>query len=227
MTDTAHPRPRLAAPSHLLTPGHLPADPLAVHTDCIPLESAVDPDGYISNSPAPPEALPHLPPGGLHDPALREHFIERLYAQARLRELFAGDWRPGDLVAFHSRHKLQILAHDPVAYRHMGRIVARAGTQPATTLEADYRRAFTGALAVQPARGRHTNALNHVLGPLSPRLDPSQRRETVAAIDSYHHGKVPLGTPIALLRHYAEAKKHTYLADQTYLAPYPDALRGG
>ncbi|XRQ12567.1 YbgA family protein, partial [Actinomadura welshii] len=216
MTDLAHPRPRLAAPSHLLT-----ADPLAAHADCIPPDE--DPDGYISDSQT-PGALPHLPATSLHDPELREHFIERLYAQARLRELFAGDWRPGDLVAFHSRHKLQILAHDPAAYRHMGRMVAQAGTRPATALETEYRRAFTEAFAVSPTPGRHTNALGHVLGPLSNRLDPPERHEIVAAIASYHQGEAPLRTPIALLRHYAEAKNHTYLADQTYLAPYPPAL---
>ncbi|MEU5987935.1 DUF523 and DUF1722 domain-containing protein [Spirillospora sp. NPDC047418] len=173
------------------------------------------------------DALPHLPieeDGRLRDPVLREHFVERVFAHARLRELFAGDWRPRDLVAFHSRHKLQILAHDTVAYRDMGRIVAQAGTRPRQDVETDYRRAFAEAFAVRPKRGRHANALLHVLGPLSAHLDPTRRRDILLAIETYQRGEAPLSVPIALLRHHAEGEHLAYLAQQTYLDPYPADL---
>ncbi len=74
-------------------------------------------------------AFPLLPvedEGRLTDPGLREAFVQRIFATARLRELFAGSWQPRDLVAFHARHKLQILAHDPARYRLAGRVVAGA-----------------------------------------------------------------------------------------------------
>jgi uncharacterized protein YbgA (DUF1722 family) len=37
---------------------------------------------------------------------LREAFVERVFAIARLRELLSGPWRPPDLIGFHTRHKL-------------------------------------------------------------------------------------------------------------------------
>ncbi|MFC5745258.1 YbgA family protein [Actinomadura rugatobispora] len=173
------------------------------------------------------DALPDLPAeedGRLRDPVLREHFIERVFAQARLRELFDGDWRPRDLVDFHSRHKLQILAHDPAGYRTTGRIVARAGVRDRGRLEADYRRAFGEAFAVRAGRGRHGNALLHVLGPLSERLDRTRRHDIVTTIEAYRRGEAPLSVPIALLRHHAEGEDHDYLARQTYLDPFPADL---
>ncbi|WP_231335494.1 YbgA family protein [Actinomadura graeca] len=173
------------------------------------------------------DAFPHLPAeedGRLRDPVLREHFIERVYARARLRELFAGDWRPRDLVAFHSRHKLQLLAHAPSAYREMGRIVAQAGTRDRDALEDDYRDAFDQAMAVRPGRGRHANALLHVLGPLSEHLNDARRQDIVAAIESYRQGEAPLSVPVALLRHHAEGEHLAYLAQQTYLDPFPADL---
>jgi uncharacterized protein YbgA (DUF1722 family)/uncharacterized protein YbbK (DUF523 family) len=173
------------------------------------------------------DALPGLPAeedGRLRDPVLREHFVEHIFAHARLRAFFDGDWHPRDLVAFHSRHKLQILAHDPVRYRETGQIVAQAGTRDPESLEADYRRAFGGAFAVRAKRGRHANALLHVLGPLSERLDPARRHDIVAAIETYHRGQAPLSVPVALLRHHAEAEEHGYLAQQTYLDPFPADL---
>lgn len=172
-------------------------------------------------------ALPDLPAeedGRLNDPILREHFIERVFAQARLREFFERDWRPRDLVAFHTRHKLQILAHDPSAYRSMGRIVARAGTGDRDDLESEYRHAFAAALAIRPKRGRNANALLHVLGPLSEHLNQARRQDIVAAVESYRQGEAPLSVPVALLRHHAEGEELAYLAEQTYLDPFPADL---
>ena len=173
------------------------------------------------------DALPHLPveeEGRLRDPVLREHFVERVFAHARLREFFDGDWTPGGLVDFHSRHKLQILAHDPDGYRRMGRIVAQAGVRDRRALEAEYRRAFNEILAIRAGRGRHENALLHVLGPMSNRLDRSRRHDIVATIEAYRRGETPLSVPIALLRHDAEGVGHDYLARQTYLDPFPADL---
>src|SRR5579875_3175527 len=45
--------------------------------------------------------------GRLNDAGLREAFVERAFAAARLRRLLSGPWRPRDLVEFHARHKLQ------------------------------------------------------------------------------------------------------------------------
>ncbi len=172
-------------------------------------------------------AYPRLPveeDGRLNDPLLREHFVERVFAHARLREFLSGPWRPRDLVAFHSRHKLQILAHDPVLYRELGRIVARAGTAPREELARDYLRGFQLALAVRPARGRQVNALQHVLGPLGARLSRARRRDLADSIEDFRVGRSPLSVPIALLRHDARAEEASYLTDQTFLEPFPAAL---
>ncbi len=52
-------------------------------------------------------AFPHLPvedEGRLHDPVLRENFIERIFAYRRLQDLFQGRWTRGQVVAFHTAH---------------------------------------------------------------------------------------------------------------------------
>ena len=83
------------------------------------------------------EHFPLLPveeEGRLHDPVLRENFIERIFVLQRWRELLAARPNLGDLVAFHTRHKLLILAHSPNHYRELGRLVARGqrGAGPGT-----------------------------------------------------------------------------------------------
>lgn len=172
--------------------------------------------------------LPRLPveeQGRLSDPVLRELFVQRVFAHARLRGLWESPWRPSDLVAFHTRHKLQLMSHSPEGYRQTGRIVARAGERPPEEVAAAYTDAFQRAMAVRPSRGKHANALQHAFGMLSPLLDDTRRHDLLTAIEDYRNEQSPLSLPMALLRHHCSAEGVTWVEEQTYLVPYPDELR--
>jgi hypothetical protein len=87
------------------------------------------------------DAFPHLPveeEGRLADPQLRDNFVERVFAYRGLRSLFVARWTVGDLVRFHTAHKLLLLAHAPEAYRQLGRLVAGAGALSRRELERRY-----------------------------------------------------------------------------------------
>ena len=86
--------------------------------------------------------------GRLNDTGLREAFVERVFAAARLRALLSRGWEPRDLAEFHARHKLQLLAHDPARYRLLGRVVASGGAV------CDYRELFLAALTAPATAGR-------------------------------------------------------------------------
>ncbi|WP_315987423.1 DUF523 and DUF1722 domain-containing protein [Actinomadura sp. HBU206391] len=170
------------------------------------------------------EACPELPvedEGRLNDPVLRERFVERIFAHARLRELFAGGWHARELVDFHTRHKLQILAHDPARYRTAGRIVASAGARPPAETEAEYRQVFAAALATKATLGRNANALQHAFSQISEFLDDTRRHDIVARIEAYRRGLVPLCVPVALLAHHADGEGLSWVSQQSYLAPSP------
>jgi uncharacterized protein YbgA (DUF1722 family)/uncharacterized protein YbbK (DUF523 family) len=169
--------------------------------------------------------LPVEDEGRLNDAGLREAFVERVFARARLREFFQQDWRPRDLVAFHTRHKVQLLAHDPAGYRLIGRLVAQAGDQRRDRTEAAYRELFDTALARKATRGRNANALHHVFAQIGEVLDGTRRHDIIATIEAYRLGDAPLSVPIALLSHHARGEGIGWAADQTYLSPFPAALR--
>ncbi|MDN3352359.1 DUF523 and DUF1722 domain-containing protein [Actinomadura sp. DC4] len=174
------------------------------------------------------EADPLLPvedEGRLNDAVLREAFVERIFAGARLRKLFGDGWRPRDLVAFHSRHKLQLLAHDPEGYRAAGRVVAQAGTRPRAETEEEYGAVFRAALAHKATRGMHANALQHAFSQISELLDDTRRHDILASVESFRTGDTPLSVPVALLSHHAHAEAVAWTAEQTYLAPFPAGLR--
>ena len=169
--------------------------------------------------------LPTEDEGRLNDAVLREEFTERVFAFARLRDLFAALWEPRDMVSFHARHKLQLLAHDPARYRLAGRVVAAAGSAPREATENAYRDVFQAAMTARASRGRNANALHHAFSRLSRELGDRRRADLVTRIESYRRGTEPLSVPIAILAHYASDGGLPWLAAQTYLAPFPDALR--
>jgi len=157
--------------------------------------------------------------GRLNDAGLREAFVERVFAAARLRALLSREREPRDLVEFHARHKLQLLAHDPARYRSLGQVVAGAGSA------ADYGELFLAALAGRATRGRNANALLHAYSRIGRALAAPRRSDLVARIDAYRRGEVPLSVPVALLAHYASGGDLPWLESQTFLSPFPAELR--
>ena len=132
-------------------------------------------------------------------------------------------------MAFHARHKLQLLAHDPARYRAAGRVVAGAGAVPsgveASGVEAAYRDLFLAAMASRATLGRTANALQHAYSRIGRELDQPRRLDLVARIEAYRRGEEPLSVPVALLAHYASGGEFGWLAEQTFLRPFPAALR--
>lgn len=171
--------------------------------------------------------FPNLPveeEGRLSDPRLRENFIERVFAYRRLRTLFAGPWKLGMLVAFHTVHKLLLMAHSPRAYASLGRLVAGGKTLPRAELRSRYETDFIRALAEIATTRRQTNVLQHIVGYLRPHLDEPSRGELLALVEDYRRGLIPLIVPLTLVRHYVRRFEIPYLHGQLYLEPHPKEL---
>jgi uncharacterized protein YbgA (DUF1722 family)/uncharacterized protein YbbK (DUF523 family) len=173
------------------------------------------------------ERLPDLPveeEGRLTDPRLRDNFVERVFAHQRLAALFRGRWTMGDLVRFHTAHKLALLAHQPSAYSALGKLMGEAKSRDRSEVRRDYRRGFMAALAALATPRKHVNVLMHMLGHFRKTLDDATRSDLVQAIEDYHRGLVPLVVPITLFRHYVRRHAVEYLAGQVYLDPHPKEL---
>jgi uncharacterized protein YbgA (DUF1722 family)/uncharacterized protein YbbK (DUF523 family) len=173
------------------------------------------------------EAFPHLPveeEGRLSDPRLRENFVERVFAYRRLRSLFSGHWTVGGLVAFHTAHKLQLMAHAPQRYAELGRLVAGAKALTRPVLRESYAEQFMRGLGTMATPKRHVNVLQHILGYFSDQLDSTARRELLELIEDYGRGLLPLVVPLTLVRHYVRQFAVAYVQAQTYLDPHPKEL---
>jgi uncharacterized protein YbgA (DUF1722 family) len=169
-------------------------------------------------------ALPVEEEGRLNDAVLRENWIERVFAYRRLRSLFEGRFGVGRLVAFHTAHKLQLLAHSTEAYRRLGRLVAGAKAMERGELRRRYEAGFMAALTVRATPRRQVNVLQHCLGYFRDKLDPKTRAALAAQVADYQKGLVPLVVPVTMIRHYVDQLGIEYLAGQVYLEPHPKEL---
>jgi uncharacterized protein YbbK (DUF523 family)/uncharacterized protein YbgA (DUF1722 family) len=173
------------------------------------------------------EAMPSLAieeEGRLNDPGLREHFVDRVFGHARVRDFFAGRWTAEGLIRFHSAEKAAVLAHDAETARRLGRLVAGQSRLQPEQLARSYR-ALHGAAFEKPATpGRQANALMHLAGHLKGGLGSCDRQELREAIDDYRIGLVPVAVPLALLSRHLRAAGTDWARSQTYLRPYPKQL---
>ena len=169
--------------------------------------------------------LPAEEEGRLHDPAIRENFIERVFALARWRELLAANRGFGGLVEFHTKHKFLILAHSTKSYQEMGRLVAGAKRTPLQKLFDSYQSLLMEALRIRATPKKNANVLMHMAGYFKDRLSSAEKKELLEVIELYRNGMIPLVVPITLIKHYVLIYDQPYLRVQEYLNPHPVELQ--
>ena len=174
------------------------------------------------------EHFPLLPveeEGRLHDPKLRDNFIERIFALARWREVLAKGMTRGNLVDFHTRHKLLILSHNPKHHQMMGKLVAQAKAISPKELYDQYQSVLMEALQLKTTPKKNANVLQHMMGYFRDQLSPDEKQELLEIIELYRNEYLPLIVPITLIKHYVRKYDEPYLREQVYLNPHPLELQ--
>jgi uncharacterized protein YbgA (DUF1722 family)/uncharacterized protein YbbK (DUF523 family) len=163
--------------------------------------------------------------GRLHDPKLRESFIESIFTLKNWREMVAKSRNMGNLVDFHTRQKLLLLSHSSVHYRSMGKLVANGKNHSKDELFAAYETQLLEALKLKTTLKKNINVLQHILGYFKKKLSADEKKEVLEIIEQYRIGNVPLIVPITLLNHFVRKYQEPYLMNQTYLNPHPADLK--
>jgi uncharacterized protein YbgA (DUF1722 family) len=169
--------------------------------------------------------LPVEEDGRLHDPHLRENFIECVFVFKRWRDLLARGATPAGVVDFHTRHKLLLLSHSPQLYREMGKLVASSGRQPLDELCGAYQILLMKAMRLPASIRKQVNVLHHLLGYFKQQLSADEKQEALELVEHYRRGSVPLIVPLTLFNHYVRKFGEPYLAGQIYLRPHPVELQ--
>jgi len=174
------------------------------------------------------ERLPHVTveeERRLRNYRIREHFLTRVFASARLRSVGTGGTMRA-LVELHT-YKLVLMAYHQTAMRELGRIVANPGSDPFPVVLAAYRNALPRALARAPRYTSMINVIEHAWGYVSDEVGASETRFYRAQLERYRAGRVPLSAVTALLWSWALGFERPHLLGQAFFLPYPEALMSG
>lgn len=170
------------------------------------------------------ERFPLLPvedDGRLHDPELRENFIERIFVMRRWQKLVIHTPTLASLIAFHSRHKYLILAHSPKHYQIMGKLLAKAAEMDRSELFDQYSTLLMDALRIRATKAKHFNVLEKSMGHFKKLISAWEKQELLEIFQRYKDGQLPLIVPISLLNHYIRKYDEPYLKEQYYFHPHP------
>ena len=168
--------------------------------------------------------LPVEEEGRLHDPVLRENFINRVVAYHHWHQDVLEHPSYKQIGDFHARYKYQLMAHDPKTYIKLGQLVAEGSSIPLETMQHEYFHQFMALLKKKANRKTHTNVLMHILGYLKNSITAADKQQLLKQIEHYRTGVVPLIVPLTVLKHFVEVHGSDYIRQQYYLAPHPEAL---
>ena len=163
--------------------------------------------------------------GRLHDPLLRENFIERIFTYKRYHEIMEGKKDIGNLVDFHTRNKLLLMAHSLKHLQQMGHLVAHVKQLSKKEFITQYEKLLMEAMSLKPSTAKHTNVLHHIMGYFKKNLSTDEKRELLEVVDEYRQGLIPLIVPVTLMNHYVRKYGDAYLKEQIYLNPHPIELQ--
>jgi len=169
--------------------------------------------------------LPVEDEGRLHDPKLRENFVERIFTLKRWREVLAKKESRGNLVDFHTQQKLLILSHSPRHYQIMGKLVAQAKDILLKNLYQQYQTLLMEALQLKTTPKKNSNVLMHMMGYFKEQLSSDEKQELLEVLDHYRQEYIPLIVPMTLINHYVRKYDQPYLKEQVYLNPHPLELQ--
>ena len=163
--------------------------------------------------------------GRLNDPVIRENFILQIFTMKRWRDNLARKRGMGNLVDFHTRHKLLIMSHSQKHYRQMGKLVADGKQMPIRDLYEQYQLLLMEALKLKTTIRKNINVLQHMMGYFKKQLSGDEKQELLEVFDHYRKELVPLIVPITLFNHYVRKYDQPYLKQQIYLNPHPVELK--
>ncbi|MDA8121306.1 MAG: DUF523 and DUF1722 domain-containing protein [Deltaproteobacteria bacterium] len=162
--------------------------------------------------------------GRLQDPVLREMFVERVFTLRRLRDRIRQGKSRGNLVEFHTDHKLLILTHGRSRYAEMGKLVARAKELPLEELYSCYLHLLMEALRLRTTPAKCADVLMHMMGHFRQFLTSDEKQELLEVIGRYRIRLIPLVVPVTLILHHVRKYDVAYLKRQVFLNPHPVEL---
>ncbi len=131
-----------------------------------------------------------------------------------------------DLVAFHTKNKYLLMAHNQKQKAILGNLVANRDKKPLEEIIIKYEDQLRIALSSEPTIKTNCNALMHMMGFFKKNLSPTEKDFFWHLIAEYQNEKITLGDALAQIEPLIHRFNRTYLANQTYFLLYTNKRPG-
>ena len=172
------------------------------------------------------ELFPFIPAedeGRLHNYRIRDNFLTRIFMNADFRKVKESNCL-SELIHFHSRNKLLLMANSQKYTKILGRIAGNNEHKEIKEIFDDYEQNLRLAFEKLPRYSNNINVLMHAMGYFTEYITNKETKLILDSLEKYKAGKLTIMTPMLLIKSYAVRFNITYLLDQTYFNPYPEDL---
>ena len=151
----------------------------------------------------------------LHNPAIRDNFIESIIVYSRWQEMIKQPLQKNSLEIFHQKHKLIIMAHAPSSTAELGKIAS--SENKADDKSRKYICNLMKVLKIRKSIPKNVNVLQHIFGYFKKDFTQWEKEELIEIINEYEKGLIPIIVPLTLFRHYIKKYDKKYLQSQYYI----------
>jgi len=162
--------------------------------------------------------------GGLKDFTVRRTFITALYAYWRWQKLGTQSISPGKVIEYFAQEKYLLMAHNPALDMQIDLFLTDLSGRDWRYRADKLIELFLIGIKNPASRKKHTNVLMQLQEYWKKKLSKYENAELTRVIKEYRLGHLPLGTVLEFIRHNLQTRPDSYLQQQTYLAPFPNAL---
>lgn len=154
---------------------------------------------------------------------IREHFLTKLFTLSSFRNVKASNSFK-NLVNFHTRNKLLLMAYNQKELRELGKIVANQEKKTLEYVIDRYQEHLFHALSRAPSYSSAINILMHAMGYFKKGLSSREKAFFLDSLQKYRLEKIPLSTATSILGSWVIRFNEEYLMSQTFFKPYPEEL---
>jgi uncharacterized protein YbbK (DUF523 family)/uncharacterized protein YbgA (DUF1722 family) len=156
----------------------------------------------------------------LHELGRAASFIDEVLGYDRLLKFVRANPARTDLVRFHSRHELTLLARGSQHYRRLAHLAAAGRGASQKELLLKYAQAFMRCLKLPATRANHARSLRRASFQLESAIATWDKSVIDRAIQDYARGEISLAVPVGLLRQHIGSGA-SWLGGQSYFEPCP------
>ena len=160
----------------------------------------------------------------LVDAGVAEHFLTKLYAFARFREL-RHDMK--SLMQYQADNKLLLMAYGQNKMRLLGNIASNRDKRDVEDVFHQYQYLLRSIFSNHPKRGSAVNVLTHAMGYYKDQLKAEENKELLARLNAYRDGGAHITGCLDLMRSFNLRFGNDYLSRQTFFEPFPRELVTG